>query len=152
MNTAGGAQLTFRPLKSEDLRAISLVHRRACLIAYQFMNWSYSLHAVEAWYSTKLAEWTWTQGAFDADAIAGFIASNGQHVDQLFIDPDYQRSGVGSALLLRALDSAPGTTTLHVFEANQNARAFYAKHGFRERGRWMNTQDGAMELLYVRES
>ena len=84
--------------------------------------------------------------------MAGFIASNGQHVDQLFIDPDYQRSGVGSALLLRALDSAPGTATLHVFEANQNARAFYAKHGFRERGRWMNTQDGAMELLYVRES
>jgi GNAT superfamily N-acetyltransferase len=152
MSTAGGPQLTFRPLKSEDLRAISLVHRRACLIAYQFMNWAYPLEEVEAWYSPKLAGWTWTQGAFDADALAGFIALSGRHIDQLFIDPHYQRSGLGSALLLRALDSARGTTTLHVFEANQNARAFYAKHGFRERDRWMNTQDGAVELLYVRES
>ncbi|TMJ85237.1 MAG: hypothetical protein E6G79_08450 [Alphaproteobacteria bacterium] len=74
MSMPGASQLTFRPLRTDDLTAISLVHRRACLIAYRFMQWSYSLEEVEAWYSPKFAEWTWTQAAFDADAMAGFIA------------------------------------------------------------------------------
>ena len=147
----GGPQLTFRPLKTDDLRAISLVHRRACLIAYNFMQWSYSLEEVEAWYSPKFAEWTWTQAALDADAMAGFIALRDRHVDQLFIDPLYQRSRIGSALLVQALKSAPGPTTLHVFEANRNARAFYQRHGFSQRGHWMNMEAGATDLLYVRE-
>jgi ribosomal protein S18 acetylase RimI-like enzyme len=146
-----GGQLTFRPLKTDDLGAISLVHRHACLIAYRFMEWSYSLEEVEIWYSTKFAEWTWTHAAFDADVMAGFIARRDRHVDQLFIDPPYQRSGIGSALLLEALKSAPGRTTLHVFEANQNARAFYQRHGFCQRGHWMNMEAGAIDLLYVRE-
>jgi len=72
-------------------------------------------------------------------------------VDQLFIDPLYQRCGIGSALLVQALKSAPGRTTLHVFEANQNARAFYERHGFCQRDHWMNMEAGAIDLLYVRE-
>jgi len=147
----GDRQLTFRPLKTDDLRSISLVHRHACLIAYRFTAWSYSLEEVEAWYSPKFAEWTWTQAGFDDVAMTGFIALRDRHVDQLFIEPPSQRSGIGSALLIQAIKSAPGRTTLHVFEANQNARAFYEKHGFCERDRWMNTEEGAVELLYVRE-
>jgi len=137
----GASQLTFRPLRTDDLTAISLVHRRACLIAYRFMQWSYSLEEVEAWYSPKFAEWTWTQAAFDADVMAGFIALSDRHVDQLFIDPLYQRCGIGSALLVQALKSAPGRTTLHVFE----------RHGFCQRDHWMNMEAGAIDLLYVRE-
>jgi len=87
MSMPGASQLTFRPLRTDGLTAISLVHRRACLIAYRFMQWSYSLEEVEAWYSPKFAEWTWTQAAFDADVMAGFIALSDRHVDQLFIDP-----------------------------------------------------------------
>jgi len=151
MSMQGGRSLTFRPLTTDDLGAISLVHRHACLLAYRFMEWSYSLEEIESWYSPKLAEWTWTHAAFDADALAGFIALRDKHVDQLFVDPTHQRSGIGSALLIRALNSARGRITLHVFEANQNARAFYDKHGFLERDRWMNTEEGAVELLYVRE-
>ena len=67
----GDRQLTFRPLKTDDLRSISLVHRHACLIAYRFMAWSYSLEEVEAWYSPKFAEWTWTQAGFDDVAMTG---------------------------------------------------------------------------------
>ena len=41
--------------------------------------------------------------------------------------------------------------TLDVFEENASARAFYEKHGFQGRGRWMNEEEGAIDLLYVRE-
>jgi ribosomal protein S18 acetylase RimI-like enzyme len=148
---SGGPQRIFRPLTTRDLEAISRVHHRACLIAYRFMNWSYSLQQVEAWYSRKFAEWTWTLAAVEADVVVGFIALRDRHVDQLYVDPSHQRGGIGSALLGRALANAPGRTTLDVFEDNQSARAFYEKHGFHARDRWMNTEEGAIDLLYVRE-
>ncbi len=83
--------------------------------------------------------------------MAGFIALKGPHVDQLFVDPSCHRRGAGSALLEQAIASAPGRITLDVLEQNFAARAFYEKHGFRERGRWMNEEEGAIDLLYVRE-
>ncbi len=153
MSRSGRPQRTFRPLEASDIKAISRVHHRACLIAYRFMNWSYPLTQVEAWYAGgKFSEWTWTLAAFDADdVVAGFIALIGRHVDQLYVDPSFQRAGIGSALLDVALKSWPGRLALHVFEENAAARAFYGKHGFQARDRWMNEQEGAIDLLYVRE-
>lgn len=144
-------RLRFRSLKTCDIEAISGVHYRACLIAYRFMNWSYSLVEVEAWYANKFSSWTWTQAAFDADSMAGFIALIDHHIDQLFIDPAHQGSGVGSMLLRRAIAIVPGEITLDVFEENRSARAFYERHGFQERDRWMNQEEGAIDLRYVRE-
>ena len=82
--------------------------------------------------------------------IVGFMAMIGEHVDQLYVDPSHQRSGIGSALLGEALKAAPGRTTLDVFEQNTPARAFYEKHGFEARDRWMNEEEGAIDLRYVR--
>jgi ribosomal protein S18 acetylase RimI-like enzyme len=145
-------QRAFRSLDRADVEAISRVHHRACLIAYRFKNWSYSLQEVEAWYSRIFAKWTWTLAAFEPDAsIAGFIALTDQHVDQLYVDPSRQRSGIGSSLLEQALKISPGRVTLHVFEENRSARAFYERYGFQERDRWMNTEEGRIDLLYVRE-
>jgi ribosomal protein S18 acetylase RimI-like enzyme len=148
---SGGPQLTFRPLAACDVQAISAVHHRACLIAYAFMNWRYPIDEVERWYSGKFAEWSWTLAAFDADVMTGFIALKGRHIDQLYVDPSQQRTGVGSALLGQALNSVSGRITLDVFEDNLGARAFYEKHGFLARDRWMNTEEGAIDLLYVRD-
>jgi ribosomal protein S18 acetylase RimI-like enzyme len=151
MSLSGGPQLLFRPLVAGDVKAISGVHHRACLIAYRFMNWRYPIDEVERWYSGKFAEWTWTLAAFEADAMAGFIALRGSHIDQLYVDPAHQRRGIGSLLLDQAVDTTLGRITLDVFEENIGARAFYGKHGFSERDRWMNEQEGAIDLLYVRE-
>ena len=53
-------------------------------------------------------------------------------------------------LLGQAIKCVPGRITLDVFEENLGARAFYEKHGFLARDRWMN-KEGAIDLLYVRE-
>jgi ribosomal protein S18 acetylase RimI-like enzyme len=151
MSPDGRPQLKFRPLEPGDVKAISGVHRRACLIAYAFMNWRYGIDEVERWYAGKFAEWSWTLAAFDADAMAGFIALKERHIDQLYVDPGQQRAGVGSALLGEALNAVSGRITLDVFEDNLGARVFYEKHGFMARDRWMNTEEGAIDLLYVRE-
>jgi ribosomal protein S18 acetylase RimI-like enzyme len=152
MSSSGEPRPTFRPLEATDIGAISRVHHRACLIAYRFMNWSYPLSEVEAWYAGKFAEWTWTLAAFDADgAMGGFIALIDRHVDQLYVDPSSQSAGIGSTLLVSAFKAVPGRITLDVFEENMSARAFYERHGFQARDRWMNEEEGAIDLLYVRE-
>lgn len=151
MSFSGGPQPKFRPLEPADVKAISGVHHRACLIAYAFMNWRYPIDEVERWYAGKFAEWSWTLAALDADVITGFIALRGRHIDQLYVDPLHQRRGIGSLLLGQAIESASGRITLDVFEDNLGARAFYERHGFVGRDRWMNEQEGAIDLLYVRE-
>jgi ribosomal protein S18 acetylase RimI-like enzyme len=83
--------------------------------------------------------------------MAGFIALVEGHIDQLYVDPSHQRCGIGSTLLDRALESSGGPVTLHVFEGNKPARRFYEQHGFQGRDRWMNTEERAIDLLYVRD-
>ena len=152
MSVSGEPQLTFRPLETTDIGAVSRVHHRACSIAYRFMNWSYSLAEVEAWYAQKFSEWSWTQAAFDSDDVmAGFIALTDRHIDQLFVDPAHHHLGIGSMLLGLLIKISPGRITLDVFEENLSARQFYEKHGFQARDRWMNEEEGAIDLLYVRE-
>ena len=151
MSFSARPQPKFRSLAADDVKAISGIHHRACLVAYAFMNWRYGIDEVERWYFGKFAEWSWTLAAFEADVMAGFIALRDRHIDQLYVDPAHQRRGIGSLLLDQAIKSVPGRITLDVFEKNLGARAFYEKHGFSERDRWMNTEEGAIDLLYVRE-
>jgi len=73
-----------------------------------------------------------------AGKIVGYLMA-WKIVDQLHIlniaaDPDYRRRGVGTALLRTATDRAAemglGEFTLEVRESNNEARAFYRRHGF----------------------
>lgn len=60
----------------------------------------------------------------------GFMAMNKDFVDQLYIDPDYQRRGIGRLLLDFAREQSPEHLWLYTLQVNVNARAFYEKHGF----------------------
>jgi len=63
--------------------------------------------------------------------IVGMLARKGDFVDQLFVHPDLQRCGVGTALLRKAAELSPGGLRLFTFQRNLPARSFYEKHGFR---------------------
>ena len=133
-----------------DVAAIARVHRRACLIAYRFMNWSYSEVEVRDWYAGKFPAWDWGLVAEERNAVVGFAAAQGIHLDQLFVDPDHQRLGIGATLLSAALQRTPPVLTLDVFEENRPARRFYERHGFHEVSRYLNEHEAAVELLYCR--
>ena len=139
---------TMRELRPADLDAISRVHWRACRSAYRFMNWSYSEDAVRRWYAGKLAEWDWDRVACVGGRVVGYVAATGPHVDQLFVDPDHQRAGIGTSLLTAMLERRLRPATLHVFALNAPARTFYERFGFRPADAWWNERDNALELLY----
>jgi ribosomal protein S18 acetylase RimI-like enzyme len=145
---AAPAGYVLRELQADDLDAISRVHWRACRIAYRFMGWSYSEDEVRRWYAGKLDQWDWGRVACAGEAVIGFAAATGAHLDQLFVDPDHQRAGIGSALLQALLERGLRPVTLSVFAQNAPARAFYERFGFRQADAWWNEQDQALELLY----
>lgn len=67
----------------------------------------------------------------EADGRAlGFLAIAGDFIDQLFVDPDHQGRGAGSALIAHAKMLSPVGLRLFTFQSNARARAFYEKRGF----------------------
>jgi len=145
---AAAPEILIRPLAAGDLDAISAVHCRACRIAYRFMGWNYTEDEVRRWYRAKLQEWNWARVACVDGRVVGYLAATGGHVDQLFIDPDHQRAGLGRTLLTAMLTRGLRPATLHVFALNAPARRLYDSFGFRPVAEWWNQQDGALELLY----
>ena len=59
-----------------------------------------------------------------------FMAMKNDFIDQLYIHPDYQRRGIGKALLDFARQRSPEHVWLYTLQVNVNARAFYEKNGF----------------------
>jgi GNAT superfamily N-acetyltransferase len=62
--------------------------------------------------------------------IVAVLVLDGAEVDQLYVDPDWQRGGIGSELLWLAQDRRPGGLALWTFQSNLAARRFYERHGF----------------------
>lgn len=67
-------------------------------------------------------------------AIAGFLDLIGSHVSNLFVDPQHQGQGIGTALMAEAARRVVGDLTLSVFTLNPDARRLYERLGFRIEG------------------
>ncbi len=68
--------------------------------------------------------------ALRAGRIVGLMAYRDGLVDQLFVEPRDQRTGVGLALLERAKALSPKGLKLYTHQSNVRARAFYESQGF----------------------
>ena len=64
------------------------------------------------------------------DRVDGFLALHGPRIDHLYVAPDRQGRGIGSALL-RHVQATQGRLTLFVFVRNVGAVRLYERHGFR---------------------
>ncbi|KAA3451370.1 GNAT family N-acetyltransferase [Mesorhizobium sp. SARCC-RB16n] len=83
--------------------------------------------------------------------IVGFIAVNGDWVEQLYLDPAWTGQGIGSRLLMDATATLP-IVKLHCFQSNAGAQRFYERHGFRAEafGDGTTNEEGLPDILYVR--
>lgn len=61
--------------------------------------------------------------------VVGFAALRGSWLDHLYVAPDAQDAGVGTALLDQAM-KGQRRLDLHVFQQNTDARRLYDRHGF----------------------
>ncbi len=84
---------------------------------------------VRAWLRERLASadaWVTTD---EADRPSAVMVLDGEWIEQLYVLPERQRQGLGSALLELA-QAERGSLALWTFEANTAARSFYERHGF----------------------
>jgi len=69
--------------------------------------------------------------AVAGEALLGLLALREGFVEQLYVEPSAQRTGVGRALLERAKTRSPAGLELYTHQKNHRARAFYERFGFR---------------------
>jgi ribosomal protein S18 acetylase RimI-like enzyme len=74
-------------------------------------------------------------------------------LEKLYVDPEAQNRGVGTALLEQAKALRPGGLVLWVFQQNTGARRFYERHGFRvvalRFGTAADNMEGEPDALYA---
>jgi ribosomal protein S18 acetylase RimI-like enzyme len=74
--------------------------------------------------------------------ILGYAALEGDMLEHLYLRPDVRRQGIGTLLLAEVRRHSPDGLSLHVFEQNTEARAFYERHGFTV----LDTSDGSRNM------
>ncbi len=150
MSAPTAAALTIRRGVVEDAAAaadVYLASRHAA--AGRIPRGRYTDHEVRAWFaSTVLVEHEVWVAELDG-RIVGIAALRGDSLDQLYVHPAAQRRGIGSRLVAQVKRSR-GRLRVFTFEANEPARDFYEKHGFRSIafGDGTANEEGAPDVLY----
>ncbi|GAB5447906.1 GNAT family N-acetyltransferase [Gymnodinialimonas sp.] len=120
----------IRPATVHDAPAIAIVNRISSSTAMPWLPVLHSLDGDTKFFTRVVVEQTFAVAEVDG-AVAGFCGVHEGWLEQLYIHPDHQGQGLGSAFIAWAKDGARHLQ-LWVFEQNHAARAFYAGHGFVE--------------------
>jgi GNAT superfamily N-acetyltransferase/chorismate mutase len=125
------ADLELRPASSADLAAIADVHLASRAGAgTSFPPGVHGDAEARAWVAG------WDLAAYDVcvavldGRVVGYSRTTATWLEDLYVLPDAQGMGVGTALLGRVLALHPDGIGLWVFESNRPAREFYVRHGF----------------------
>ena len=134
----------IRPYQEQDLNRLLEVWYSASKIAHSFLD--------EAFLETERqnipkvylpAAETWV---FERDKLVlGFISLLDNQVGAIFVDPQFQRQGIGRALI----DWAKTLRTqlfVEVFKENKVGRAFYERYGFIPVDEHLHPETGYMLL------
>lgn len=124
------AELVIRPASAADLPMLAEVHlaaRRAAGDAFPpAVHGDDEVRAwVAGWDLTAYDVWLATLG----EQVAGYARCTSSWLDDLYVHPDHQGSGVGTALFELVAMLRPEGFCLWVFESNEPARAFYRRRG-----------------------
>jgi ribosomal protein S18 acetylase RimI-like enzyme len=158
---------TVRPERPEDADALADLHVRAWQRAYAgvfpgelLASLDVAARAARRREVLALPGYPFTSFVAEAGGrIAGFVTFGPYRIDQdasrldpaygeilgIYVDPDRWSTGVGSALILAALEQlTQPEVRLWVLEKNEQAHRFYRKHGL--------SPDGTSALFRPRDS
>lgn len=118
----------IRKYRPEDCDEVLSVWSAATALAHPFLSerfLEFERREIRNVHLPKAATWVW-----EADGhVVGFISLLGNEVGAVFVDPRFQRAGIGWALMDHAR-ALRGELEVEVFRDNRIGRTFYAKYGF----------------------
>ncbi len=156
-STSSSRSLRFRLLRDEDGEALVSLHRRAILATSLAF---YSVEERASWaaglrpdgYADSVRDGETIEVVVgEADVPLGFCGRKPARIEGLYVDPDWQRGGLGSQLLARAEAAllTAGATEITV-DASRAALAFYERNGFESDHLFMQKTRGGLEIATLR--
>ncbi|SUG35532.1 acetyltransferase [Salmonella enterica subsp. arizonae] len=117
--------IKIRRSTHEEGEKLIAIWRRSVDATHDFLSNAYRAE-LEELVSDFLPEAPLWVAVTDQDEPVGFMLLTGEHMDALFVDPDFRGCGIGKLLIEHALTLAPHLTT-SVNEQNIQAVGFYKR-------------------------
>lgn len=130
------SECRFRGAKVADAAGVAEVYLCSRKTFLPFAPLAHTDEEVRDWIARRLLPSGQVTVAVLDDEIVGMLAVSRDTqqcgwIDQLYLKPGYTGTGIGSAFVRLAKEKLGGPIRLHTFQANEGARRFYERHGFR---------------------
>jgi GNAT superfamily N-acetyltransferase len=119
----------LRQLELADMDAAARVHRTAFDRALPALAGLHTPEEDRWFFRERVFRTSEVWGAFDGTAMTAMLAFREDWIEQLYVLPEAQGRGLGTALLQIA-QNAFGRLQLWTFQRNLQARGFYEARGF----------------------
>jgi GNAT superfamily N-acetyltransferase len=129
VSDGGGVGIRFAD--AADAAAVARVHMDSRAAAMPYLPPQKRGHEqVTQWVRDVMLSACLVWVAVRDSEVLGYAALEGDVLEHLYLRPDARRQGIGTLLLDTVRRHSPEGVSLHVFQQNAGARAFYARHGF----------------------
>jgi len=135
----------IRTYREIDLDEMVEIWYEASVIAHSFIPasfWASQKNAMKERYLLSTENFVFEESG----QVSGFISLAGDRVCALFVDPEMQGKGIGSALMEHA-KNLKGRLSLMVYRENEKGIHFYKKCGFAEVNEEVDEFTGCMQIL-----
>lgn len=127
--------LTLRAAAVEDAPSVAEVFLSSRKAFLPYARLAHSEAEVRQWIRQALIPSDGVTVACLDERVVGMVAVSRQAdaswVDQLYVAPQSVGRGIGERLLAHVLSELPCPVRLYTFQANQRARKFFERHGFK---------------------
>ncbi len=138
--------IMIRELKETDIDQIMKIWLDTNIKAHYFIDSSYWL---KNYATVKKVLPQATVYVYDSDGqIQGFLGMNGDYIEGIFVDAEYQSKGIGRELLCYAKERH-NKLLLNVYKRNERAAAFYLREGFAVSAEQIEEETKERELTMV---
>jgi putative acetyltransferase len=124
-------RFVIRRATPEDAPALADIHVRARSESMSYLPDTHSPEEVLAWITEIMPQHEEVWVAEDEGRVIGFFALSEDLLYHLYVYPELQGQGAGSALLEVVKELRPDGFRLWVFQRNTQAREFYEHRGMR---------------------
>ena len=130
MDVGAAHDFTLRRARPEDAAAIAETHLASRRHGLPYLPEVHTDAETHQWVAAVMLPQQEVWVAEIAGEVAGFAALHEGWLEHLYIAPEHQERGLGSALLDVAMSRSPGGLQLYAFQRNERARRFYEGRGF----------------------